>query len=238
MPDTPSTPADGLAGLKKMSTTAGLGDDYAELDPLAVAALAVGVLSLVVILLPWMAFLPLIGLVLAAASVYRIRKAGGTRTGLPVALVGGALCLATLALGGWSLGADRRRTSADAAAIERVAADFGEHLAAGDAASAYRLLHPTFRRGVDGTFFAEVMQGFGRVHGQVAGASTSGRYLFERGERNVAETQLLIDLPEGTFRVKRAIFVETDNGWRLLTLPEIFPGAGADLPDEQEPEEG
>ena len=237
MTDSRAPASDGLAGLKKMSTTAGLGDDYAELDPLAVAALAMGVLSLVVILLPWMAFLPLIGLVLAAVAVDRIRKAGGTRTGLPVALIGGALCLAMTALGVWSLGADSRQTSADAAAIERVAADFGEHLAAGDAASAYRLMHPTFRRSVDGVTFANVAKGFGNVHGQVAGASTSGRYQFERGERNVAETQLLLELPEGTFRVRRAIFVETDNGWRLLTLPEIFPGAGADLPDE-EPEEG
>ena len=222
----------GVGGLRRMSTTAGLGDDYQAPDPLAIAAVALAVVSFVVLLLPWAFALPAAGVAAAAAALVRIGRAGGTLTGRPMAWIGGAVCLALLVSAAVTLVGGALRQDRDAAAIAAVVADLGAALAGDDYAAAYEAFHPGFRAGVDPETFARTWENFQAARGDVGGVRTSGRYQVQRspgdGTPDLAATQLLFELEgrEAPFRARRAVFFGGPDGWRLRTLAEIFPQAG------------
>ena len=223
---------DGIAGLRKMSTTAGLGDDYQAPDPLAITAVALAVVASVVLLLPWAFAIPAAGVAAAAASLARIRRAGGTLTGRGMAWVGGAACLALLAFALLTLVTRAAQERRDAAAVDAVAAGLDAALTADNYAAAYAVFHPDFRAAVDAETFARTLENFQAARGEIEGVRTSGRYQILRDDDpatpHLARTQLLIDLAgrEEPFRARGAAFLGAGDEWRLRTLAELFPQAG------------
>src|SRR5687768_10470858 len=120
---------DPLARLKKMSTTAGVGSqEYVAVNPMAVAALLLGVASLLVFVHDALLLIPLVGVVCAFIAWRQIKNSNGTQTGRLMALAGIVLCvaigggrLAWKAIGGWS-------SSGDKAEIRRLISELGTHL--------------------------------------------------------------------------------------------------------------
>src|SRR3954452_7526304 len=100
MPDAPTTPsttndsavsagAEHLAHLHKMSTTAGVTNlDYVAVSPLAVAAVLIGVLSLLSFFGPMFLIVPAAGVLVAILALRQIADSSGTQTGRPMAWAG------------------------------------------------------------------------------------------------------------------------------------------------------
>ena len=136
----------GLAGLHKMSTTAGVGlQEYRALSPPAVAAVVLGVASWLALLHPLLLLVPLAAVVLGGLALAGVVRSGGTQGGALLAVVGlvlGAGFLAYAGLGDLSLRRDDARQRDDIAALAR---SFGEDLVKGDYRAAYDLTSEGFR---------------------------------------------------------------------------------------------
>ena len=88
------TPASPLAGLHKMSTTAGVADQaYVAVNNTAVVAAVLGLASSLTLFSPLMLIVPAVGLVVSVLAIRQIRSSNGTQTGMIVAIVGALLCL-------------------------------------------------------------------------------------------------------------------------------------------------
>ena len=129
---------DPLAGLKKMSTTAGLGSgDYVAINPVALTAFLLGAGSLLVPIFNGtpLLLIPTAGVLCALIALRQIGNSNGTQTGRGLAFGGLALSLligggmvASRAVTAWRYGPDRR----DVAGLIR---QLGQEIAAaGDAA--------------------------------------------------------------------------------------------------------
>src|SRR5688572_4627060 len=81
--------AAGLARLRKMSTTAGVGlGEYRAVNGLAVASLVLGVASWMSWLHPLLFLLPVLALVLGVIAMVQIRGSEGTQSGIVLAGLG------------------------------------------------------------------------------------------------------------------------------------------------------
>lgn len=93
---------DPLAGLHKMSTTAGVGtQDYVAISNLAILAAILGLLSSLTFWSEWLLLASGLGMVCAVAALYYIRHSNGTQTGKGLAWLGLVL---SVGLGGGSVG--------------------------------------------------------------------------------------------------------------------------------------
>src|SRR3954454_16156428 len=112
-PDGDDAP-DALAGLHKMSTTAGItSQEYVAINIPAIVALVLGLASVVAVLNPVLLVVPLAAIVTAFAALSQIRASNGTQTGRPFAILGIVLALA---IGGYVLAralVDRYQSKAD-----------------------------------------------------------------------------------------------------------------------------
>jgi uncharacterized protein DUF4190 len=90
--------AEPLGHLYKMSPTAGVATtDYASINSIAIAAIILGIASLLCLLNPYLLFLPAVGLICGFVAVRQIRNSNGTQVGGGLALAG---LLASLLIGG------------------------------------------------------------------------------------------------------------------------------------------
>ena len=142
----PSGEADALAGLARMSTTAGVGTaDYVEVSTLAVVSLIVGCLSFLALFNVVLLAVPIIAIVGGSLAATRIRQSNGTQTGLPLALLA---VLLGIGFAGYSF-VNRVRAAAmnrsDEAAIASVISTLGEKIVAADFPGAYALFTDRFR---------------------------------------------------------------------------------------------
>src|SRR3954471_19886402 len=103
---TPARPAtataDPLAGLHKMSTTAGVTNlDYVAVNQTAIAAVLLGLLSAVSFFGHLLLVIPIVGVIFAVVALRQIGNSNGTQTGRGLALLALLLCLG---LGGTAIG--------------------------------------------------------------------------------------------------------------------------------------
>ena len=94
-------PIDPLTGLRKMSTTAGVGlSDYVAINPIAIASTLLGLGSVLVPVLDYnfLLIIPIAAVVTAIIAWRQIRRSNGTQTGNGLALLG--VVLAVLIGGG------------------------------------------------------------------------------------------------------------------------------------------
>lgn len=255
VPDLPPAVAadrDPVTGLRRMSRTAGVGlHDYAAINTLAVIALVLGPASLLVFFGSFLLIVPIVGVACAALAVRQIRRSSGTETGLPLALIGGALSAGLLA---WAVGSgviESGRNAADRAQIESVAADLAAALSAGDYDAAYALFHERFQENVPRDRFESALAArqSSPYHGTIAGLRLSEVMRFERESSEagrIGQGTLMIDLPPlpgdpGATRPAVAppprtdrqtvVFREQGGAWKILNVGDWFaPPPGAEEP--------
>ena len=157
-------PADPLAGLYHMSTTAGGGtQDYVAINPTAIAALILGLGSVLAMFTDILLVIPLAGLVCAVVALVQIRGSNGTQAGKGLAILG---LILSIGLGGGRAGYATYmslRTTADERRIADVIHELGQDVAKGDYTQAYALFTPAFRRRVDLPRFEQAFKEFNTI---------------------------------------------------------------------------
>ncbi|MEL7237548.1 MAG: DUF4190 domain-containing protein [Planctomycetota bacterium] len=147
-----SSSTDGIAGLKAMSTTAGLtapgADSYRAVNPFAVAAIVTGVLTVGGLLHPVFLALPVLGVLLAIVAVVQIQRSRGTQAGVGLACIGLAL---SVGLGGFLIYRQQQAQQLERQYVTEVqtyANVFGDAVTAGDMTQAYAMTSEGFRQAV------------------------------------------------------------------------------------------
>ena len=144
-PDPSAGEPDPLSRLHKMSTTAGLGSgDYVAVNGTAVAALLLGLASMLVLLEEFLLFIPVAAIVVSIIAWRQIRDSNGTQTGQ--GLIAVALVFA-LSFGGFVVTRETTRglrTRDDRAAIARLFTDIGDRTKAGDYDGLYAMFSDRF----------------------------------------------------------------------------------------------
>jgi hypothetical protein len=228
-----------------MSTTAGVGShEYVAVNPMAVAALLLGVASLLVFLHDVLLLIPLAGIVCAIIAWRQIKNSNGTQTGRLMALAGLVLCLlvgggrlASRVIGGWS-------SSADKAEIQRLISELGTHLRHQEYQAARDRFTPRFKQRVSQQQFVDAFKDM-QTHpatGGIKGMEWNRRVEFEEDPQ--LKTRLAYTMAFFSFnnapepgRVTVVLLKEGDR-WQIDDLPLMFPrdkkptrggaGAGAD----------
>lgn len=221
----------GLAGLRKMSTTAGVGTgDYAAVSPTAVVALVVALLGGVAFLATPLVAIPVIGVACGVLALWQIARSNGTQTGRPLAalaIVVGLGVVAGVVGGRWAFHA---RAAPEQRAILATLGEFDRKLAARDYAGAYQLFTPTFRKRVKEEQFVRTFvqfEGLPEVGG-IAGVGWNERIEFgEFAQGRFAEAAVggifkYRNKPDNDTR-QQVNFAFTDGSWRISDIPTLFP---------------
>src|SRR5690606_9827237 len=143
-PAQPSKPhgpeIDPVTGLHRMSTTAGLGSgDYVAISGLAVAAILLGLSSVLALLHPVMLIIPIAAVIFTIMAVVKIRGSNRTQWGIPLALLGGVVAVL---VGGYVLTTQLSAQTAEQRDQREVAAlvdQLEAFIMAGEFDAAYRL---------------------------------------------------------------------------------------------------
>ena len=144
---------DGIAGLKAMSTTAGLTapgvDSYRAVNPFAVASVVCGLLTLAGLLHRVFLVLPILGVLLAIVAIIQIVRSRQTQAGFLLALLGLVL---SIGLGSWLIQQEVAAAGLKKQYISELqtfASVFGRQIAADDTEVAYAMMSEGFRQNVD-----------------------------------------------------------------------------------------
>ena len=237
---TPQPPAQhrprpaGIAGLTKMSTTAGVGlQEYRALSPPAVAALVCGLASWLAALHPLLLLVPLAAVVLGGLAAAQIGGSRGTRGGMPLAMLGLVLGAGFLGYVGVGEIAQRSRDAGYRDEINRLVADFGNDLVAGDYRAAYDLTSDGFRREFSYKIFHDslsqlplVEQVGRRQYGDYTGTRTNGlaEITPATGAGRVSGQAMLIVTTQNSEPIRQPVLVtRTPDGWRIVEFGVWFP---------------
>jgi hypothetical protein len=221
---------DPLARLKKMSTTAGVGSqEYVAVNPMAVAALLLGIGSLLVFVHDVLLLIPLAGIVCAIIASRQIQNSNGTQTGRLMALAGLVLCvavgggrLAWRMVGGWS-------SRGDKAEIQRLVSELGTHLKHQEYQAAHDMFTQRFKDRVSAQRFADAFKGMqtNPLAGGIKGMEWNGLVEFEddpQAKTRLAYTMAFFSLnnaPEpGRVTV---VLLKEGNRWMIDDMPLWFP---------------
>lgn len=148
-----------LAGLHKMSTTAGVTNtDYVAVNQLAIAAVLVGLVSGLAFLSLVMLVIPLVGIIMSWVALRQIKDSAGTQTGQLMAMLGMVLSV------GCALGAgameyrDYASVQGDSRKIAQTVSSVGELIRTRDYAAAYKLFDDDFHNRVKPEKFRETWE--------------------------------------------------------------------------------
>lgn len=180
---TPGTSVEhkGLAALKAMSTTAGVGlGEYRAVNPFAVTAAVLGIAGLGAAIHPLLLLLSVLAIGFGAIALWQIRASNGTQAGWLPAILGIAAGVGLLLVFGWDIAATYQQDRKYRAEVKEQAEAFGEALVAGDFASAYQMTGEEYRERVSLESFSNALGLYPRVtrddeliFGNFTGVSTS-----------------------------------------------------------------
>jgi hypothetical protein len=155
---------DPLAGLYHMSTTAGVGtQEYVAINPTAIAALALGLVSVLAMFSDILLVIPLAGLICAILALVQIRSSNGTQTGTGLAILGLVLSIAVGGGRGGYAAYTSLRTTADERQIAQIIHNLGQDVAKGDYAKAYGSFTQAFQDRVDLPKFEQAFKEFSTI---------------------------------------------------------------------------
>lgn len=215
--------------LHKMSTTAGVGStDYVAINGAAIAAMSLGLGSLLVFVNATLLFIPLIGVICAIIAIRQISQSNGTQAGTSLAVIG---LLLSLGIGGW-VGAgeltEGSRTRGDRAAIKVLIEQMGEDVKAGEIDAAYEKTGPGFKEKVTKERFVERMTGArsNPVLGTLLRVESNDLVVFQKEVDGsitaVAAGLFMFDKTNEPFR-QTMTYRKTDGSWQLEAMPDLFP---------------
>jgi len=222
--------SDPLAKLYHMSTTAGVGtQEYVAINPTAVAALILGLASVLALLSSVMLVIPLAGLVCAVVAISQIRNSNQTQTGLALAFCGLVL---SIGLGGgrtvYSV-VQRYHVSSDERRIAELMHELGQNLKAENYDKAYAMFNDRFHDRISRTTFENAFLGYKKL-------PTSG--VIESIEWN-HEPMLMEDQPGSDVTVASGmaffkfekdpaprrsviVFEKSEGQWKIADIEAIF----------------
>ena len=222
---------DPLAHLYHMSTTAGVGtQDYAAINPTAIAALLLGLASAMVVLGDILLILPAVGLICAVVALVQISHSNQTQTGKGLALLALLLCFA---FGGGRLGYDaytHSRAAADERQITDLMHQLGDDLKNARYEQAYGLFDDRFRARVSLETFKTTWQGLenNSLIGRVVSVDWNHQAMeFERspdGTTAAAAAMSLFRFGQPNSPPSRLImqFEKSEGGWKISNVPNFF----------------
>ncbi len=227
-------PADPIARLHKMSTTAGVGSqEYVAINPLAVVSLIVALISALVFFADsWVLLaVPVAAVFLAIIAFRQISNSGGTQNGTILAVIG---LLLAVALGGgrvWMDWQENAATRADRESIEGQIKKFNDDILAGKYTEAYAIFAPVFRNRVPFETFEsrfKLFQDPRSYIGKIKSVKSNGIIQFvEQGGVHIGLTKLIITLErpgkeDVTDRAQLNLMDTGNHDWQVFDF-EWFP---------------
>ncbi len=228
-----SQPADPLASLHKMSTTAGVGStDYVAINSLAVTSVVIGLASVAAWLSVVLLIIPVVGITFAVFALRQIIGSNGTQTGKGLAIVGLVLSLGIAAAVLANTAIETAQYNRDTAEIDKVVGKLGGFMNTGNYDAAYGLFTDKFHERVSKENFIQLMKQaqqsprMGRVVGMKSNQRLSIQ--FEPNLKlRVAIGMILIDWEKADFDGREEFkFEQIDGNWLIHDIPSFFPAPG------------
>jgi hypothetical protein len=237
-------PADPLARLHHMSTTAGITtQEYVAINVASVVTVILGMLSLSVLLFhqPVLLVIPVAAIVFGLVALRQIRDSNGTQWGRPLAWTG--IVLAVL-LGGGDLAqgfVKGRAQASDQQQVAQLISKLGEHLARNEDAAAYALFTDRFRQQTKFEAFTAKWETVRKNVGPVKTADWNGVAMrFERDGNGtlyaMAVAKIEFNTTKATDGRQQFNVRKSPGGWEIDAIPLLFTqdrkktGAGSALP--------
>ena len=223
---------DPLTGLRKMSTTAGVGaGDYVAISPVAIVAALLGLASLLALLHEVFLVVPLAGVVCAVVAWRQVRNSNGTQTGVPLAAAGLAL---SVLIGGGVLGSKAVRgwtARSDEQAIAALIDQLGQGVSAGRYHDAYGLFSQRFRDRVKEEKFADTWDEVkkGAKAGNVRSMRWNGTGIEHVDDAGTGTRQawamMVVTFEQPIDPAPRwpLLFAKVDGQWVIDDFPDLFP---------------
>ncbi len=219
--------------LHKMSITAGLGSgDYVAISGTAIAAVLLGIASVVVLVhTAFLLLVPLAAAVCAVAAWVQIGRSNGTLTGRGLAVLG---LLLALGLGGYEGGQRLRDAITVRSARQQVVAmihDFGQDIVHEQYAQAYQMCNDDFRAAVTLDAFEGRWQAVRHspTFGDLAGIDWNGLLSMEidpvSGDPTAGGMVLITYVNSPAVNRTDMFFRKDDKGWGIDRIPQLFAPA-------------
>lgn len=233
-PDNAAPGSDPLAGLYRMSKTAGLGSsDYQAVNVPSVVALVMGLASFIASFEPTLLVIPLVALVLGVLALVQIKRSGGTQTGLPWAVAGIVL---SLGFGAWAATGSYReaaRTAADRDELVSIVSRFSDAVRGGQDDAAYQLFSEDFRSRITLAKFAEPWRTY-RERAPLKEVRSNGLFDFQTATDSnlrLASGQLIMQFENGQLMADRPqiVFTNRMGKWEIENMPAFYAIRG--VPD-------
>ena len=231
--------SDPLSTLHRMSTTAGASSqEYVAVNLMAVAALALGLASALVLLTDVLLVIPLAALASGILALRQIRRSSGTQTGRVLVVLGMLIGLGFGTFIGVRAVREYNLTRHEQAAIETVVGDLGQRITAKDFAGTLGLFSDGFltRKKITPEIFAQVWRRStqSEAYGNVTAVSISRVVLSPReGQRQRgAGSMLIITFERSEQPLRREIvFRKMNDRWKIDDIPMIFPSPPPEAPE-------
>ena len=224
-------PVDPLAGLYHMSNTAGVStQDYVAINPTAIAALLLGLASVLVVLSNILFIVPVVGVICGIVAIMQIRQSNQTQTGKGLAIAG--LLLSVLLGGGKAAydGVTALRVTEDEAKIAQLIHAFGQDIVAGNYEQAYQKCNERFRDRVPLAAFIQTMKNMRQLPGLGALQSIEwNQHRMEIEEKSDASTtyayaMTLFQHAGSPYPQRLVITFAKDSGaWLINDMESLFP---------------
>lgn len=220
----------GVAGLKKMSLTAGLGSgDYAAVNTLAVVSVMIALLGILAYLGDILLVVPVIAIVCAVVAMRQISASNGTQTGQKAAGAAIIISLIVIAYVGGGRVLTYMHNKPDQEQILATIAEMDKGYAARDYAAVFRLGSPGFQKRVTEKQFVEAMTAFEGVaeFGGIKGVSWNRTPIeFEEDKQSNVKVAFVgarfhfRNMPDGSHIPIG--FLKVGDKWMLNDMPSIF----------------
>jgi hypothetical protein len=222
---------DPLAGLHKMSTTAGItSQEYVAINIPSIVALVLGLASVVAVLNPVLLVVPLAAIVTAFAALSQIRASNGTQTGRAFAILGIVLALG---IGGFRLVravTDRFQSQADRQAIASRIEEVGRLVRAKEYDKAYQLFSTRFRTRINPQTFQakwEQTQSYPDL-GRITSAEWNRTNIIFQADpasgARVGYAASWVHFEKGSEPGRYTFdFRKTGSDWEIDDIPSLFP---------------
>src|SRR3954466_12286732 len=173
-------PADPIAHLHKMSTTAGVGSqDYVAINNSAIVSVILGLSTALAFLgIPFL-IVGAAGIVFGIIAIVQIRHSNGTQGGLGLAVLGILLSLALAGSVATASIIDWRHQEEEKAQINQVLNQLGQNIAAEQYDKAYQLFSPEFQSIFKLQVFLDQLKIYQQYLGKIESMTSNDAFQFQ-----------------------------------------------------------
>jgi hypothetical protein len=224
----PPPQTDPMAALHKMSRTAGAGtQEYIAINGAAVAALLLGLASILAIVSPILLTVPFTAILIAVIAIRQVRNSGGTQAGVGLSVLGIVFALGFVAAVGGKQVLDMRRETAETQQIAALMKGLGENLSQRNYDQAWMKFGARFQEGMKRQDFDSVWNQIQNspYYGQIKEIRWNGVpvAMSWEGDEPFAQGVFVVVLQNGGQDRRMTIFRKSANqGWRIDGMEGYF----------------